>query len=692
MGLNAFSISGITLAITCFFFTIFLFITGRTKLHRVWAYFNLVVGLWGAGAFFVGVIKDKAVVLDVLRLVHVPITFIPILNFHVVYLLCGLKSRRILQLVYLQGIFFSCCSLSLPGFIPEVRLIFHSFYYHTAGRPIFYYYFFFWSAIVIYSHILLFQKFRNSVGRLRTQILYFFVGTAVGFSGGITNFFPVFNIGIYPFGNFLIPIYCLIVTYAILKYRLMDVKLALTRTSIFVAVYSLVLGVPFAIGFGLQGQLRQFLGGDWWMVPLISSTVLATAGPYIYLYIQKKAENRLLQEQHQYQNTLRRASFGMGRVKDLKRLLDLIVHIVTHTVKIEHCSIYLLGEGGNQYALRATKGIRVDSNILPDNSALIRHIASVKEPVVFDEISQQSQDFNSPDLQAVEAGMKALDAALVVPIFVRNRLKALLVLGKKESGKIYNSDDIAVFAILANQSALGIENALQYAEMETMQRALYQKEKLAYVGQLASVVAHEIRNPLTTIKTFWEYLPLKYNEPEFKRNFETLVPKEISRMEGVVNDLLDLARPLQLKKEAVKINDILNETLMLAKEVLDSKRVRVEKDFVANDVAIYADAERLKQVFLNLIQNASQAMDNGGILTLRTELNDSRFTISISDTGCGMPPETLDKIFTPFMTTKKDGVGLGLIITKDIITEHGGSIAVESEVGKGTKITIHLPM
>ena len=124
----------------------------------------------------------------------------------------------------------------------------------------------------------------------------------------------------------------------------MDVKLAFTRTGIFVAVYSLVLGIPFAIAFLGKEKLQFYFGDNWWLVPMVVLTILATVGPFIYLYIQKRAEEQLLKEQRRYQSTLSQASAGMGRIKDLKRLLELIVYIVTRAVRLDHSSVYIFDQ------------------------------------------------------------------------------------------------------------------------------------------------------------------------------------------------------------------------------------------------------------------------------------------------------------------------------------------------------------
>ena len=129
----------------------------------------------------------------------------------------------------------------------------------------------------------------------RIKVHYFILGLFSGFLGGSTNFFPMYGIPIYPYGNFTVTLYCLIVTYAILRYRLLDISLAVTRSGIFIVVYTLVLGTPFSMTLAYQDQMIKILGNYWWTIPLVSSTFLASVGPYVYGFIQRKAEENLLQ-------------------------------------------------------------------------------------------------------------------------------------------------------------------------------------------------------------------------------------------------------------------------------------------------------------------------------------------------------------------------------------------------------------
>jgi hypothetical protein len=344
MNLNLFSLAGLLLAITSFGLIFIILKYGKAKIHRVWALFNIAVGFWGMSAFFIGKTTEASTALFLWRLSHLGVIFIPIFLFHTVYLLCDLKTRKLLILIYLQGIIFLLLTPT-KFFIPAVRFVFSSFYYGSSINIIYHIFFTIWLAIVIYTHLRLFLAYRKSYGFKRNQILYFFLGTIVGFLGGLTNFLPPYKIDIYPFGNFAIPAYCLIVTYAILKYRLMDIRVAFTRAGIFLIVYALILIIPFWIGYYTKS----------WFITGISMFVLATTGPFIYRAIQKKAEDLILAQQRRYQKILLRAAEGMATEHNLDKLLRLIVYVVKKVVRIRYTAIFSHDRENRTYLLKAAR-------------------------------------------------------------------------------------------------------------------------------------------------------------------------------------------------------------------------------------------------------------------------------------------------------------------------------------------------
>jgi two-component system NtrC family sensor kinase len=232
--------------------------------------------------------------------------------------------------------------------------------------------------------------------------------------------------------------------------------------------------------------------------------------------------------------------------------------------------------------------------------------------------------------------------------------------------------------------------------MENTQRQLTQSEKLASVGRLAAGVAHEINNPLTGVLTFGHLL---LDEPELsegvKRDIQVIVD-ETTRCREIIRNLLDFARETEPECRPVDINDLIRKTLDIVRNQSMFQDIAIHERLAAGLPAIPTDPNQIKQVLMNLILNAAEAMPGGGAITISTQFGeDDRFvTFCVQDTGCGISAEDLERIFDPFFTTKEPGkgTGLGLSVSYGIVQRHGGTITVTSEVGKGSTFEVHLPV
>ncbi len=227
-------------------------------------------------------------------------------------------------------------------------------------------------------------------------------------------------------------------------------------------------------------------------------------------------------------------------------------------------------------------------------------------------------------------------------------------------------------------------------ENSLLKVAVRDQDRLKSVATLAAGMAHEIKNPLTSIRTFAEFLPKKYDDPEFRNIFSKLVVNEVDRVSSIVQQLLDFSKPTDPELSPSNVSEILDETLALLTSNLLKARVDLSKD-TDSKLIVLADRNQVKQALLNLFLNAIQSMTSGGLLTITTKrLRSKSVIITITDTGAGINNEHLPHIFDPFYTTKEGGTGLGLAIVHSIITKHGGKIDVQSTVGIGTTVTITL--
>jgi signal transduction histidine kinase len=238
----------------------------------------------------------------------------------------------------------------------------------------------------------------------------------------------------------------------------------------------------------------------------------------------------------------------------------------------------------------------------------------------------------------------------------------------------------------------------QASETEALRQQLLQAQRLSSVGELASSVAHEFNNILTTIINYAKLGLRGPCEPNQKQAFEKIL-KSGQRAAGIVNSMLGFARNRSTQKQVVDVVQIVEEVLVLTEKDLSKHRIQIEKRFQGRPFAPVV-AGQIEQILVNLVINARQSMPNGGRLRLEVRENAAQamIEIRIADTGVGIPPEQLRMIFEPFYTTKNPdenghgGTGLGLSVCRQIIEQHHGRIRVQSEVGKGSTFTVKLPM
>jgi two-component system sensor histidine kinase HydH len=233
-------------------------------------------------------------------------------------------------------------------------------------------------------------------------------------------------------------------------------------------------------------------------------------------------------------------------------------------------------------------------------------------------------------------------------------------------------------------------------EIRDLQEKVRRSERLAALGRLAAGVAHEIRNPLSSIRGFAQFFAHRLRGQDKEQEYASIMVREVDRLNRVITELLDFARPKEIRREPQSLEDILEHTLRLLETELARKSVKLEKDYEENLPPIPADRDRLAQAFLNLLLNSLEAIEKEGTIGIHLgkETRNGRpyLTVSITDTGRGIPADDLEKIFEPFFSTKRKGTGLGLAIVHQIVEAHKGEIRVRSRKGQGTTFSIFLPM
>ena len=267
---------------------------------------------------------------------------------------------------------------------------------------------------------------------------------------------------------------------------------------------------------------------------------------------------------------------------------------------------------------------------------------------------------------------------------------------------MYSEEDLGLLTTMGQNAAIALDNATLYQDLKRSEVLMRRTDRLRSLETIAGGFAHEIRNPLTSIKTFVQLAPERTNDPEFMGQFSKTVCDDVDRIERLIQEILDYARYMEPKFMEEDFNEIVASCLYFIEVKADSKSITIEKDLTSDLPRVMVDRQQIKQVLLNLLLNALQAMpDSGGRLTVKThrltKSLDSWVQVEVGDTGHGIAAEDLDHIFDPFFTTKhesveREGTGLGLTIVHQIVQEHHGYIEVHSTVGSGTTFYVNLPV
>ena len=249
-----------------------------------------------------------------------------------------------------------------------------------------------------------------------------------------------------------------------------------------------------------------------------------------------------------------------------------------------------------------------------------------------------------------------------------------------------NSVAAAIRSQTAQYKSTAEKLAIANKNLVEAEAAVRRSERLAALGQLSAGLAHELRNPLGSIKGSADLLTRSTaSKDPMSQELAGIISSEVDRTNSLVTRFLDFARPLEPRKETVDITTVIDRAVERA-------RVDVTRDYSATLPKLAIDPQLMEQVFINLLSNAAQASENGGRIRVRTQEAGKQADISVIDEGCGIPPDKMETIFNPFVTTKRTGVGLGLAIVSKIVDGHGGKMAVESEPGKGSTFRVLLPI
>jgi PAS domain S-box-containing protein len=409
---------------------------------------------------------------------------------------------------------------------------------------------------------------------------------------------------------------------------------------------------------------------------------------------QRKQTEGEIRRQAETLAALHETALDLAAQRSLPDLLRAIVVRAMALLKAGGGGFYLYREASDDLELVLSVNQEPDFTgaVLRRGEGLSGKILASRRPLAIADYSQwggQAGQYTGSNFAAVVG----------VPIVWGDRLLGVVNV-TDDTPRSFSAADVALLERFAPLAAAALENSRlvhdvqqQMQQLKATEARLIQAAKLAAVGELAAGVAHELNNPLTSILGFTELLLNSESFDDRSRGDLETVARQTRRARDIVRNLLDFARQTKPQRLPTDVGELLGQTLDLIRRHLQGSGVVIEEEYAPDVGLVSLDSGQMKQVFLNLITNAAQAMPRGGKLSLRTIRQGDEVAISVSDTGPGIEPGIRDRIFEPFFTTKPpgQGTGLGLAISLGMVEEHGGRISVKSQVGQGSTFTVWLP-
>lgn len=670
----------------------------RNKINYSYSLFAFGVAFWSFCYFFWQISGNAADALFWSKALMAFAIFIPAFYSHFVFVFTGLTKRKIFLLIlayFLLGAFLPA-DIFGSSFIQEVRPLLGFKFWPIAG-PLFHIFLIIWMGYVIFDTYLLYQAHGKATGIQKNQIKYVFWGLALAFLGGITNYFLWYEIPIPPFANILVSAYVTLTAIAIVRHRLMDIRLVLARTIAYSIIVGLItifyVGIIFLVSsmfFSLEINQKQLV------IYLVLTFILAISFNRLRRLIETITDKIFYKKYYDSHELLESLSSIMATTLELQILTLKILDKVTQNIKVTKSVFVLLSKDEKSIEYVEYKGY--------DNKPEFE-IKDIN-PFIDD---QRITIFDDLEEGKIKETMRRLNVSAALRLSVRNQKIGVLFFGEKASGDIYSDQDIDVLEILAPQLSIAIQNAREYEEIKRFNITLREEvdkatkelqdanEKLKQLDKLkdefVSIASHELRTPMTAIKS---YVWLLINDKDEKLSEKQKIHldrtyESVERLIALVNDMLNVSRiesgrilitPKATDMEKL-IQAIIAELLPKAKE--EGIDLSLEKDSETLPQAL-ADPDKTREVLINLLGNALKFTPENGKVKISLSLKDNMILTQISDTGAGMRPEEIPKLFQKFgilndFLTKKNtqGTGLGLYISKSIIELQGGKMWAESE-------------
>jgi signal transduction histidine kinase len=715
MGLSFYIITHFITGLVAIVFGLSVFLKNRKKsVNRVFGLLTLSVAIWSLSYSIWLLSKDPEFALFWSRTLNLGATLIPVFYLHWIFELFKKRKRKILLFYYFITAIFVLFSYS-NYYISGTREILQFPYWPQMNWLYFLFLVVCWITIIFYSLGLLFKRFNNTRGYQREQIKYVLLGSIIGFLGGSTNYPLMMGIDWFPpFGSPLVIAYPIIFGYAMIRHRLMDIRFVLRKYSVYmVSLVSIILP---AIVIKYIVNNYYALTEIWidFAILIVGISVFPTIKNYYYRVANKYFFSSL----YDAREVITGLSDKLKSTLEINKIYQYISDALINSFHAKTVSILLFNEKKRQYEVQFDFGHKPGEQISFTEDKGFYSKVILKNPViVIEELKEQVYKKFKKTIDL----LIAYEVEILIPLNLEDKIIGLLALGSKESGDMYNDEDLEVLGIIGSQVAMAVENALIYEENRNFGIKLEKEVKKATAelrkaneklkqldaakSEFISIASHQLRTPLTVIKGYISMM--------LEGNFGKLTTNEVDSLEKVyesnerliqlVENLLNVSRiesgRLLFNYEVMQLEDLVSDVIEELSNNAKKKGLRLNYKLSEELLpALKIDEEKIRQVVMNLIDNAIKYTKKGSI-TVSLKKEDNNIQFCVADSGIGVSKEDLPNLFKKFSRGSgtslihTEGTGLGLYVAWEMIEAHGGKIWAESKgESKGSKFCFILPI
>ncbi|MDD5216516.1 MAG: ATP-binding protein [Candidatus Omnitrophica bacterium] len=677
----------------------------KDPIHRCFFVFAFSVSLWAFGCVLWQLSTARESALFWIRFATVASIIIPVVFFEFILRLLDLTAfpAWLRRVNYGVAGLIAAVSYS-PWFIQDIKPVLDFPFWPVPGIA-FYFFRVFFVVNILVAYVLMAARWKCVPPPNREKILFVFVATAIGLLGGMANHFLWFGAKFFPIGNVGVTVSILILACAVAVHCLLDIEFFIKKSLVFAGLFVGMMGVVAIVTAVTQGLL-----GRYFQIPsLVSRSISVLIAILLYDPVRRwlvhLTEDVLFQQEVDYE-AIDHEIADQIQITDLARQVKNIVGNFESEFALENAAIFIFDEGKKEF--RLAHGIGYDADLegsaLPGHHPLVAFLSEHSEGVLLTSLFSE----NAPAVVRDFFAFWKAEVCCKIPF--KGAVIGILLLGKKKSDRDFTQKDMDFLDRVVKNLGVSINNAKSFKFKEDYYALMAEKNKTDVLARLSEGIDHEIKNPLNAIKPAAQRIQSilgkgpAMQDPEAQakvREYLEMIIRNTDRINGIMTRLRNFARPVRtsdgFKLVPIRLRDLVEEAIGLGNaRQFETDGIVIENN-VPEEIYIFGDHASVVQVFWNLIVNAYHAIDQTGRITIAARFSeaDGKVLAEVTDTGKGIASENMDKIFTPFFTTKPTnvapdggmrftGTGLGLCYVKQYVENLGGHIRCASQLNEGT--------